>query len=106
MERFYYASQTTNVTTEETLTATDPFGNPYTYQQAVTHATHPNMALGVSVAAGVWAIAAIQAAMHASGMRHNALAAASGASDAAVAPVFAAGRGVMLGMRVRVAALH
>ncbi len=61
-----YAMQSTTVTKQVTNTATDPFGNPYTYQTTQTTSEHQHAAVGLGIAGGIWLIGAIQAAVHAS----------------------------------------
>jgi len=61
----YYALQTRTVATPVTRTATDPFGNPYQYQDVVSHTKRPHAAAGVSTAVGISLVAAIEAFAHA-----------------------------------------
>ncbi len=52
-------------TTTVQLTATDPFGNPYTYPATRREAQRPNLVPGIVAAGSITLLAAIQAATHA-----------------------------------------
>lgn len=89
----YYALQSRTVNTTVTRTATDPFGNPYQYQQVVTTTERPNAAAGLGAAAGIWFIAALEAYGHA----HGASRAAHAANRVAIVPTE---RGAGIGVRL------
>jgi len=74
-----YGAQSTTVSKVVTSTATDPFGNPYTFQTTVKTTERQHAAVGFGIAAAVWLTGAIQAAVHASG--ENAAAPATDAAD-------------------------
>jgi hypothetical protein len=61
----YYALQARIITTSVTRTATDPFGNPYQYQEMVSHTERSHLVVGIGVASGASLLAAIEAYRHA-----------------------------------------
>ena len=72
-----YGLQSQKVSKQVTSTATDPFGNPYTFQTTVTSTERQHEAVGLGIAAAVWVAGAIQAAVHASGSGDSRAAAAT-----------------------------
>lgn len=100
----YYAARSTSK--QVTLTANDPFGNPYTYSAQQTE--HPNLAVGLGAAAGVSLIAAIEAYVHARGVRagESSMSASSDARDrpdGASPTVLAFGKAIGLGLQIPLA---
>ena len=89
-----------------TVTATDPFGNPYEFETQVTE--RQNLALGFAVAGAVGVAAAVEAFVHASGARRVLPLPLPGADEqrSATAELYSAPRpaGVVhLGLRLRLA---
>ncbi|HEV8448248.1 MAG TPA: hypothetical protein VGQ44_15565 [Gemmatimonadaceae bacterium] len=58
--------------TTTTKTATDPFGNKYSYSETTTHKTRPYLIPGLGVAGGIALYSAIEAASYARRLRNGA----------------------------------
>jgi tetratricopeptide (TPR) repeat protein len=60
-----YGLMDQQTTTTVQQTATDPFGNPYTFPVTVHETTRPNLVLGIAVGGSIALVSAIEAAVYA-----------------------------------------